>query len=68
MNFRYKASMTLAAFALVTAPGMTHAAADLDKALANPENWAAQAGDEYNQRYSKLTQITELAPGICTAT
>jgi len=59
MNFRYKASMAMAAFALVAAPGMSHAAADLDKALANPENWAAQAGDEYNQRYSKLNQITD---------
>jgi lanthanide-dependent methanol dehydrogenase len=31
--------------------------ADLEKQIADPKNWAMQAGDMYNQRYSKLTQI-----------
>ncbi|MEO8936459.1 MAG: methanol/ethanol family PQQ-dependent dehydrogenase [Burkholderiaceae bacterium] len=38
-------------------PVAAHADADLDKAMANPDNWAAQAGDEYNHRYSTLKQI-----------
>lgn len=41
----------------LSAPFAVHAAADLDKAMENPKNWAAQAGDNYNQRYSKLKQI-----------
>ena len=31
--------------------------ADLEKLIADPNNWAMQAGDMYNQRYSKLAQI-----------
>ncbi|MBA3507186.1 MAG: methanol/ethanol family PQQ-dependent dehydrogenase, partial [Betaproteobacteria bacterium] len=31
--------------------------ADVEKLIADPKNWAMQAGDMYNQRYSKLTQI-----------
>jgi len=38
-------------------PGVSWANADLEKMIANPNNWAMQAGDEYNQRYSKLSQI-----------
>ena len=30
---------------------------DLEQLIANPNNWAMQAGDMYNQRYSKLKQI-----------
>jgi PQQ-dependent dehydrogenase (methanol/ethanol family) len=30
---------------------------DLEQLIANPNNWAMQAGDMYNQRYSKLNQI-----------
>jgi len=33
--------------------------ADLEKLIADPKNWAMQAGDMYNQRYSKLTQIND---------
>jgi PQQ-dependent dehydrogenase (methanol/ethanol family) len=46
----------LLALALV-APGVALADADLDKAMANPNNWAAQAGDDFNHRYSTLNQI-----------
>jgi lanthanide-dependent methanol dehydrogenase len=44
------------AFALAV-PGVALANADLEAQIANPGNWAAQAGDMYNQRYSKLAQI-----------
>ena len=42
----------------LTLPGIAAANADLEKLIADPNNWAMQAGDMYNQRYSKLTQIT----------
>ena len=41
----------------LTLPGIAAANADLEKLLADPNNWAMQAGDMYNQRYSKLSQI-----------
>ena len=37
--------------------GVALANADVEKLIADPKNWAMQAGDMYNQRYSKLTQI-----------
>ncbi len=37
--------------------GVALANADLEKLIADPKNWAMQAGDMYNQRYSKLKQI-----------
>ena len=40
--------------------GMSVAAAansDVERLTANPSNWAMQAGNMYNQRYSKLNQI-----------
>ena len=46
-----------AAVACMTATGMAFADADLDRAMKDPGNWASQAGDEYNQRYSSLDQI-----------
>jgi PQQ-dependent dehydrogenase (methanol/ethanol family) len=42
---------------LFVLPGVAVANADLEKQIANQNNWAMQAGDMYNQRYSKLTQI-----------
>lgn len=44
------------ALALVL-PALSWANADVEKLIANPKNWAMQAGDMYNQRYSKLNQI-----------
>ena len=38
-------------------PGVAAANADLEKLIADPNNWAMQAGDMYNQRYSKLSKI-----------
>jgi PQQ-dependent dehydrogenase (methanol/ethanol family) len=42
---------------LLAVPGVVWANADLEKLTADPKNHAMQAGDMYNQRYSKLTQI-----------
>ncbi len=42
----------------LTLPGIAAANADLEKLAADPKNHAMQAGDMYNQRYSKLTQIS----------
>ena len=49
-------AVAILASALVL-PGVAVANPDLAKAIADPNNWAMQAGDMYNQRYSKLTQI-----------
>ncbi|QID16642.1 methanol/ethanol family PQQ-dependent dehydrogenase [Nitrogeniibacter mangrovi] len=43
--------------ACLFAAGMAYADADLDKAMKDPSNWAAQAGDNQNHRYSTLKQI-----------
>jgi PQQ-dependent dehydrogenase (methanol/ethanol family) len=51
-------SFKLVALACVLGvPGIAAANADVEKLTANPANWAMQAGDMYNQRYSKLNQI-----------
>ena len=39
-------------------PAWVQANADVEKNIADSKNWAMQAGDMYNQRYSKLKQIT----------
>jgi lanthanide-dependent methanol dehydrogenase len=43
--------------ALLALPGVALANADVEKNIANSKNWAMQAGDMFNQRYSKLNQI-----------
>ena len=54
---RYAPTAMAAAVALaLAAPGVL-ANSDLEKQISNPSNWAMQAGDMYNQRYSKLNQI-----------
>jgi lanthanide-dependent methanol dehydrogenase len=53
-----KLSPIALAFA-VAVPGIALANADLEKLMANPANWAAQAGDMANQRYSELKQINK---------
>ncbi len=37
--------------------GLAAANSDVEKLISNPANWAMQAGDMFNQRYSKLNQI-----------
>jgi PQQ-dependent dehydrogenase (methanol/ethanol family) len=39
--------------------GVAVANADLEKQIGDSRNWAMQAGDMYNQRYSKLNQINK---------
>ena len=43
--------------ALAAVAGVSQANSDVEKNIANPKNWAMQAGDMYNQRYSKLSQV-----------
>ena len=40
-------------------PSLALANADLEKLMANPKNWAAQAGNMENHRYSQLKQINK---------
>ena len=42
---------------VLAAPVIAWANADVEKLASDPKNWAMQAGDFYNQRYSKLKQI-----------
>ena len=47
-------------FALACAVGVSALAAansDVERLTADPSNWAMQAGDMYNQRFSKLKQV-----------
>jgi len=48
---------TLAIGSLLACPGVAWANPDVEKLTADPKNWAMQAGDMHNQRYSKLAQI-----------
>ena len=45
--------------ALLALPALAFANADVEKNIANSKNWAMQAGDMYNQRYTKLNQINK---------
>jgi lanthanide-dependent methanol dehydrogenase len=51
-----KRAVVLAAAAAVTS-SIALADADLDQKIADTSNWAAQAGDYANQRYSELKQV-----------
>ena len=44
---------------MLAVPVLALANADVEKNIANSKNWAMQAGDMYNQRYSKLNQINK---------
>ncbi len=44
-------------------PALAFANADVEKNIANSKNWATQAGDMFNQRYSKLNQINKANVG-----
>ena len=44
---------------MLALPGLAVANPDVEKNIANSKNWAMQAGDMFNQRYSKLNQITK---------
>jgi len=53
----YRPAWSHISLALLALPGAVLANADVEKNIANDKNWAMQAGDMYNQRYSKLKQI-----------
>jgi lanthanide-dependent methanol dehydrogenase len=59
MKFFQRSAITgaLALGSLLAGPGVAWANPDVEKLTADPKNWAMQAGDMYNQRFSKLTQI-----------
>ncbi len=61
MTLRLKPSIALMAQTfgglLLAVPAVALANADVEKNIAKPANWAMQAGDMYNQRYSQLKQI-----------
>ncbi|WP_354687661.1 methanol/ethanol family PQQ-dependent dehydrogenase [Cupriavidus necator] len=56
MNYRTML-VGMAIFATAATSFTARADAELDKLIANPANWAAQAGDYANHRYSELKQI-----------
>src|SRR5690349_24138621 len=57
MRSFYKALFPALALAMAAVSGTAIANADLEKQIANANNWAMQAGDMHNHRYSKLAQI-----------
>ena len=57
MNRHYARPLMGAAAAILACCGMTAAATDLEQDMANSANWASQAGDYANHRYSNLDQI-----------
>ncbi len=54
---RFKLCSFIVPLAMVAATAAVQANSDVEKNIANPANWAMQAGDMYNQRYSKLSQV-----------
>jgi lanthanide-dependent methanol dehydrogenase len=52
-----RSAWTRLGLALLALPALAFANADVEKNIANSKNWAMQAGDMFNQRYSKLNQI-----------
>ncbi len=60
MNRRLRQVLVPLTLAVVAStPLLAQANADVEKLTADPKNWAMQAGDMYNQRYSKLKQVTD---------
>jgi PQQ-dependent dehydrogenase (methanol/ethanol family) len=56
-NFSSRWAMASLAAVAMSVPAVAVANADVEKNIANSKNWAVQAGDMFNQRYSKLNQI-----------
>lgn len=54
---RSNLGLAVVAAGLVAASGLAAADADLDQKMHDPDDWAAQAGDYANHRYSQLKQI-----------
>ena len=51
--------LAMATVCLLATPVPSQANADLEKMIADPNNWAMQAGDMQNHRYSALKQINK---------
>ncbi len=58
-QFKKRNAWQLVATSALLLPGLAAANADVEKNIANPNNWAMQAGNMFNQRYSKLDQINK---------
>jgi lanthanide-dependent methanol dehydrogenase len=56
----------IATLAAMAVPWAAMADSDLDQKMGNPDNWAAQAGDDANLRYSDLKQINAANVGKLT--
>jgi PQQ-dependent dehydrogenase (methanol/ethanol family) len=59
MRVNYTWAAVAAGVATVFAAATVSANADLAAQIKNPKQWAMQAGDFYNQRYSELKQINK---------
>src|SRR5580692_3700668 len=59
MRYEYRSILVRVAVLAAAAATSTSALADadLDQKIADPQNWAAQAGDYANHRHSELKQI-----------
>ena len=58
MRYEYRSILVGAAALAATALSVTAMAdPDLDKRMSDPSNWASQAGDYANHRYSDLSQV-----------
>ena len=58
MKFKLNALCGVIALTVAT-PALVNANSSLAKVMKNPSNWAAQAGDNFNHRHTKLKQINK---------
>ena len=56
-EYRFPRTLALLTSCFLLASGFAAADPDLDQKMRNPDNWAAQAGDAANHRWSNLKQI-----------
>jgi glucose dehydrogenase len=63
MEFKGKPRAALLVAASMFVSTMAFANADVEKNIANEKNWAMQAGDMFNHRFSKLKQIDKTNVG-----
>lgn len=56
---RHKSGRLISGVLAVVLGTSAWANADVEKNIANPKNWAMQAGDMANQRYSRLNQVNK---------
>ena len=59
MSSKVNLKLMLAMAGALTVSGTAFADAELNKAFSSNKNWASQAGNDANQRYSSLNQITQ---------